>query len=174
MRGLAGFVVSLSCLCFAFAGCVQIGTDTGGGSGAGGTSGAGPTSANDGSDAGGGTNCGRDSTGSVTLCEEIDACPGLGVDPSAYAGCGFRLGGAAPIDLECVCGDALCPIGVASSCAQAAQLLAAQNVLTVCEQAGAGRCLPLGTGGDASSGSCTPACQSECAGVPDCLVTCGC
>jgi hypothetical protein len=156
-------------------GCLQI--DTGAGS----DSGPGLTSTEAGAiaaagDAAGGTGCGVDPTGSVTLCVTINACPALGVDPTAYANCGFRVGGAAPIDIECVCGTWLCPVGVARSCSDAAQLLAAQNALTVCEQANEGRCIALGATSDAGggSGTCTADCRSQCAGVPDCLVACGC
>jgi hypothetical protein len=160
----------LALVATAVAGCLQIGTDTGDASSE--TTGAT-------TDAGGGTSCGLDPTGTITLCEEIDECPGLGVDPSAYAGCGFRLGSASPIDLECVCsGDMLCPIGVANSCNDATQLLMAQDALIVCEQVSEGRCLPLVTGDATTStgttGTCTASCQDQCSGAPDCLELCGC
>jgi hypothetical protein len=160
----------IACGCLLTAACLQL--DTGDGSDAG-TMATAASSAS--GDAAGGTACALDPTGSVTLCEEINACPGLGVDPTAYANCGFRLGGAAPLDLECVCGTSLCPIGVASSCTVATQLLAAQNAITVCEQASEARCLQLSPA-DAGAGAstCTPDCRTQCAGVLDCLATCGC
>jgi hypothetical protein len=174
MRGLlVVFAVGAASLSTA---CLSIQTGDDGGSGT--TATTTPSSTATTADASG-ANCGKDPTGSVTLCEEISLCPNLGVDPTAYAGCGFRLGSASPIDLECVCGNLLCPIGVANSCDDATQLLAMQDALIVCQQASEGRCLALSaTTADASasgsSGTCTPACRNECAGVPDCLVACGC
>jgi hypothetical protein len=162
----------LACLCLASAGCLQIGTDTGD-AGASGTTSTGTVVAA--GDAAIGTACGVDPTGTVELCEEIALCPGLGVDPTVYANCGFRVGATSPIDLECVCSNSLCPIGVANSCADATQLLAAQNALTVCEQVDEGRCIALGPAeAGTSTGTCTSDCQNECDGVPDCLVACGC
>ena len=173
----------LACLCLMTAGCLQIGTDVGDDAGtASGSSGTTAATSPTSDAAVTGASCGLDPTGSVMLCEFLSACPTLGIDPSAYANCGFRVGTSVPIDLECVCSNALCPIGVATSCDDAAQLLAAQDALTVCQQVNEGRCLPLtaadggssASGSSAGSGSCTAECQSECAGVPDCLQACGC
>jgi hypothetical protein len=155
------------------AACLQISTGPIDGGGAGATTG--PSSPATSSD-GGGTGCSETPSGLLVLCETIDACPGVGVDPVVFAGCGFRLAGPDPIDLECVCGDLLCPIGAPGTCAAASSLLAAQTVLGVCAQAGQGLCVPLvATESDAgSSSTCTPACESQCSGAPDCLQACGC
>jgi hypothetical protein len=81
-------------------------------------------------------------------------------------------------DLECGCGDSLCPIGVPTSCTTAQQLLDQEgSALIVCEQVSNGTCLPLAGDAGASSttsSSCDKACQSECAGDPDCSQLCGC
>jgi hypothetical protein len=125
-----------------------------------------------------GTNC-TEPSGGVELCEQIAACPGVDVDPGALPNCGFRLGSAASIDLECDCSGLLCPIGVPETCANAAALLQGQSSFTICEQASLGLC--LSTGGSTSDGGnsgaasgCDPVCESECAGSPGCIQLCGC
>lgn len=177
---------------FALGGCVQIGTGTGDDGGTTSTS----TDGGDGSAVvvqeagvnGGGTGCGTDPTTGITLCTGLNACPGLTVDPGAYGGCGFRQGGASPYDLECLCaGTELCPIGAATSCATAQQLLTQeQSALVVCEQVSTGACLSLSgssSGGSSggisgsSSGGLSQACQtciSGCGGTPACYQSCGC
>jgi hypothetical protein len=152
---------------------VQIGTDTGPGGGGGGGGTTAPATAATDAMAPMGANCGTDPTGAVVLCEQISLCPGVAVDPGAFPNCGFRLGAAASLDIECVCGSALCPIGVPQTCGQAAQLLAAQSSLVVCQQASLGSCIALGADASGSS-SCDRACANSCAGAPDCLVFCGC
>jgi hypothetical protein len=156
--------------------CVQIGTDTGPtGSGPGTASAPAPSSGAQGDGAAPtGTGCGLDPTGAVQLCRETSLCPGLMVDPGAYPDCGFRLAAGGAPDIECVCGDVLCPLGVPQSCDQAASLLAAQNSLLVCQQVAEGRCLPLTAPDDGKTGGCDRTCASTCAGAPDCLVFCGC
>jgi hypothetical protein len=132
-----------------------------------------------------GTGCTTDPASQITLCEGSSVCPGLDVDPGALSGCGFRLRAGGVIDLECLCADALCPIGVADTCAQATQLLSSQTSLSVCEQTSEGRCVQVVTGQSpgSSSGSsttspsangCDKTCESECAGEPDCIQLCGC
>ena len=79
------------------ASCLQISTDTGDGTSSG-TGGA--TSGASAPGGGTGVDCVTDPATGVVLCAELSTCPGLSVDPSAFAGCGFRTGGAA-IDLEC-------------------------------------------------------------------------
>jgi hypothetical protein len=99
------------------------------------------------------------------------------VDQSAFVGCGFRLNAASPYDLECACGDFLCPIGAPASCTDAANLLdQAQSSLLVCQEAGEGTCLPLSGAatGTGPQSTCDKACASECAGAPDCIQLCGC
>jgi len=125
-----------------------------------------------------GTGCGTDQVTGVILCSGVDTCPGLGVDPSAWNGCGFRGTGGSTLDLECVCGGALCPIGVAATCDQASQLLTSQNLLAVCQQVSEGRCVALTTGTTGSSGgvklTCNQGCLVGCGTAPDCLQICGC
>jgi hypothetical protein len=138
------------------------GADAGGGS----SSGGGATS---------GTNCATDPASGVTLCEGIAQCPGLLVDQGAFPGCGFRMNAASAYDLECDCGGLLCPVGAATSCNDAVQLLdQAQSSLAVCEQANSGTCMPLAGGGGGSQGTCDKTCESQCAGDPNCIQMCGC
>jgi hypothetical protein len=145
------------------------GTDPGG---AAAVSDAGPT------DDGGpmGTGCGTDPQTGITLCAGVDTCPGVTIDPAAWPGCGFRVHAGTALDLECLCPGALCPIGVATTCAQASQLLSAQNELSVCQQVSENRCLmvigPPDAGGVPSS--CDRNCQIGCGTAPDCLQVCGC
>jgi hypothetical protein len=154
-------------------GCVQFGTDTGPDSGSKGASTVTSPTPADASPTG--SQCTEDPAEGITLCETIDLCPGLGVDPSVFANCGFRVGGPVAIDLECLCGTSLCPIGVPTSCSGAAQLLAAQTALTVCEQVSEGRCIQFrSTDSGSAASSCSSQCQTDCAGVPDCLLSCGC
>jgi hypothetical protein len=150
--------------------CMQIGTDTGAGSGGGSLVSAGEGSA----DAGpGGTNCAQDPTSQIVLCEQIDTCPGVDVDPGAFPNCGFRLRDVASLDIECLCGDSLCPVGVPTTCGEAQALLDGQNALLVCQQQAEGRCLEMVTP-DAGVSSCDTVCRDECAGTPSCLQLCGC
>jgi hypothetical protein len=125
-----------------------------------------------------GTGCVTDPQSGITLCEQISNCPGVDVDPGAFPGCGFRMNAASLYDLECGCGDSLCPIGVPSSCATALQLLDQQeSSLVVCQEVDQGTCLPLAVdAGTAATGSssCDKQCASECAGEPSCLQLCGC
>jgi hypothetical protein len=87
-------------------------------------------------------------------------------------------GAGATLDLECVCGDSLCPIGVATNCNDAQKLLGAQSALLVCQQVNDGRCVTLsvdaGNSGGATSTTCDHTCQSECGGDPSCMQICGC
>lgn len=118
-----------------------------------------------------GTLCASDSASGTTLCTSIAPCPGLAVDHDVYPDCGFRVP-AVSFDLECVCGDFLCSMGTALSCAQAGALLADGSELAVCTQVSEGRCAQRGTSKPASS--CDRTCASECAGDPGCLGLCGC
>jgi hypothetical protein len=125
-----------------------------------------------------GTGCVTDPQSGITLCELISNCPGVDVDQGAFPGCGFRLRGPSLYDLECGCGDSLCPIGTPTSCATAQQLLSQEgSSLGVCEQVSDGTCLPLAVDGGASSTTsttCDTGCESECGGDPDCMQLCGC
>lgn len=134
-----------------------------------------------------GSACGTDVQTQVTLCAGIDLCPGIVVDQGTLPGCGFRIHAGAVIDLECLCTDVLCPIGVADTCDQVTQLLSEQTSLTVCEQASEGHCLQVGAPAATATptatataaptspaSSCDRTCESECAGEPDCIQLCGC
>ena len=155
--------------------CMQVGTDTGNGGG-GGTSASGSAASPSSAPAAlpTGANCGLDPTGTVNLCEQISTCPGVDVDQGAFPNCGFRLGAAASLDIECVCGGVLCPIGVPQTCADATELLAGQTSLLVCEQASEGRCISLTAPDAGAASTCDTTCASYCSGAPDCLVLCGC
>ena len=111
----------------------------------------------------------------VTLCAGVDTCPAVTVDPSAWPNCGFRVGGTT-LDLECLCANAICPIGVATTCSQASQLLTAQNELSVCQQVSENRCVSTLTAPEAGTvpPGCDRNCQIGCGTAPDCLQVCGC
>jgi hypothetical protein len=131
-----------------------------------------------------GAGCGTDPQSQITLCEQTSLCPGVAVDQGAFPSCGFRIHPGTVIDLECLCGDVLCPIGIPDTCDQASQLLSSsQSSLTVCEQASDGRCVQVSASDAGSSAassappaasSCDKVCESECAGEPDCIQLCGC
>ncbi len=86
-----------------------------------------------------GIDCGPDPYTGVVLCSAISTCPDIYVDYDLYPGCGFRVHGSV-LDLECACYGQLCPIGVTSSCDEAAKLLANQSAYAVCAQINEGRC----------------------------------
>lgn len=171
MRVALGAVISASLL-----GCLQLTSSTDGGAvPSGSVSGETEDAA---ASAAGGTNC-TDQAGGVVLCEQIAACPGVQVDPGALPNCGFRLGSATPIDLECECSGVLCPIGAPQSCENAAELLQGQSSLVVCEQASENLCLGIGEseseGGNVGAApGCNTVCETECAGAPACIQLCGC
>jgi hypothetical protein len=180
-RRLGGSV--LVCAALAAAGCLDLSKVLGGDAGdAGSGSSSGGTAAGDaGTTTSGthgaqsGTNCATDPTSGITLCEAIDACPGLTVDQGAFPGCGWRMNAASLYDLECGCGDALCPIGTPTSCADAAQLLdQEQSSVIVCQQLSEGSCLPLAPASSGGTSTCDKSCESQCAGDPSCIQMCGC
>ncbi|MGA7123667.1 MAG: hypothetical protein WBY94_26420 [Polyangiaceae bacterium] len=154
-------------------GCLQIGTDSTNGSG-GSTAPAAPApGTSTAAAAPSGTNCAQDPTTQAILCEQIDTCPGVDVEPGAFPNCGFRVYGAAALDLECVCDTSLCPVGVPTTCAQAQALLDGQTSLIVCQQQAEGRCVDFASP-DAGASTCDTVCRDECAGAPTCLQLCGC
>jgi hypothetical protein len=93
------------------------------------------------------------------------------VDHDAYPNCGFRIPSSS-IDLECICGNVLCPMGSAIVCTQARELLAYQAEVVVCTQASEGRCAALTTQNPVQT--CSPSCAAECVSDPLCLRLCGC
>jgi hypothetical protein len=120
----------------------------------------------------GGTGCAVDSVSGATLCTTIDQCPGLAVDHDLYPECGFRAP-STTIDLECVCGDFLCPVGAVLNCAQAQTLLADQSEIITCQQQNEGRCAPRTTS-KPSKASCDSICAEACTGDINCRKLCGC
>ncbi|MEO8797088.1 MAG: hypothetical protein ABI551_04315 [Polyangiaceae bacterium] len=177
IRAAVGFTFA----CFAVSGCVgmNIGTgSTGSGSSSGPSADAATGTAPDGGGATG-VDCITESTTGATICSGTTQCPSVTVDHDIYPDCGFRVVGAnATLDLECACDEGmLCPLGIASSCAEAATMLQNQTEATVCQQISEGRC-SRGTGTASSSGgsnsNCNATCESECAGAPACIAACGC
>ena len=106
------------------------------------------------------------------LCTSLDQCPGLAVDHDLYPDCGFRAP-STTIDLECVCGDFLCPVGAVLNCAQAKMLLGDQSEVIACVQQSEGRCAPR-TAPKPGSTSCDSNCRDACAGDINCRKLCGC
>ena len=120
-----------------------------------------------------GLGCGTDVSSGATLCLGVTACPGLVIDSAAFPQCGFRLTGGSTLDLECVCSGYLCPVGVATSCTAAKQLLQNQTQPGVCLQLGEGRCVS-GTPVKPPNSGCDKTCASQCGGDPTCIQGCGC
>jgi hypothetical protein len=88
-----------------------------------------------------GAGCSVDPDTGITLCLSISTCPSLTVDQDLFPGCGFRVHDADDvIDMECSCYGQICPIGVATTCDQAAALMSGQSQYTVCLQVNEGRC----------------------------------
>ena len=107
-------IVTIVAATASFVGCVSPVTgDMSGGGGASETADA---------STGEGTNCGTDSTTGATLCLGLNLCPNVVINGSVYPECGFQVSGTA-IDIECVCGAYLCPLGATPTCAAAASLL---------------------------------------------------
>jgi hypothetical protein len=181
VRSTHRLVLTALALCGVAAGCVQVSTGTGDPSSGSTTPTGSTTAAGDDSGGGGtGTSCGTDPQTGTVLCLGVSGCPNLTIDPSAWPSCGFRNTGSTTMDLECLCGDSLCPIGVATSCEQATQLLSAQNQLMVCEQIAEQRCVavtPVPTATEDAGGvpsTCNQTCLVGCGTAADCLAVCGC
>ncbi|HEY2404975.1 MAG TPA: hypothetical protein VGI10_03185 [Polyangiaceae bacterium] len=162
-------IVALGCL-LSLASCLQLGN--GSQASGGGNTGGAADSSPDASTSATGVNCGTDPSSGVTLCEGISSCPDEPIDQGQYPGCGYRIRGNT-LDLECLCGDSLCPIGVALNCDQARSLLADQSALAVCAGVSEDRCTALAVV-PTNSSNCDTACRDECAGDPGCAVLCGC
>ncbi|HMI88797.1 MAG TPA: hypothetical protein VK550_32180 [Polyangiaceae bacterium] len=119
----------------------------------------------------GDTGCVVDPYSRVTLCTSIALCPGLAVDHDRFPDCGFRTG-AGVIDVECLCGEFLCPLGATLTCGQARDLLSSQFEISACLQVSEGRCAsrivpPTGS-------SCDKNCAVMCGGDSACIRLCGC
>ena len=154
--------------------CLQIGTPQGAAGGASGTtaaSGVGGATAGPAS----GVNCGVDPSSGISLCLGISSCPTVQVDPDQFPDCGYRISGSI-IDLECLCGDSLCPMGSAASCLDAKALLSEQSAQGVCAGVADGNCqvVKQTATSSSSSSSCDKNCRAECSGEPGCITLCGC
>lgn len=152
--------------------CLQIGkgtdSDAGAEPGSAGSSSAGSSGASV-----TGTNCGVDPSSGIALCLSISACPSVRVDPAQFPDCGYRIAGA-KIDLECLCGDSLCPMGSAASCLDAKALLFEQSAQGVCAGVADGRCQLVKQTPQSSTSTCDKDCRAQCSGVPGCINLCGC
>jgi len=168
MRWLSSIVLLVS---LSLSSCLQVGKASDSGSSADEGSSAGSNSVSSVSTTG--TNCGVDPSTGVTLCLGISSCPSARVDPDQFPDCGYRIAGSA-IDLECLCGDSLCPMGSAASCLDAKALLAEQSAQTVCAGVGEGRCQIVQQTSRSSSSTCDRDCRAQCSGVPGCVTLCGC
>ena len=157
------------------------GSDAGGASAAGGDGGSGTPGSPGAPAAATGADCTiTTSSAGITLCQAMSLCPNILVDPSVFAGCGFRIRGDV-IDLECECQGFLCPIGTATVCSDAAALLAQQNSGEVCGHAAEGACLNERAAGAADGGgatvtnaTCDTSCELGCVNDPNCIQACGC
>lgn len=128
----------------------------------------------------GGGGCGTEQSTGAQLCVATSRCPDVVVDTQAMPGCGFRLRGDA-VDLVCACGTAICPVGIFSTCAEAAELLANQTEQGVCVQVVEGRCMESSVGSTSSNGApnggnpaCDRQCVQDCGGGEACAAVCNC
>jgi hypothetical protein len=103
----------------------------------------------------------------------ISSCPGVRVDPDQFPDCGYRVSGS-KIDLECLCGDSLCPMGKAASCRDAQLLLSDQSAQGVCASVSDGLCQLVQQTPHGPASSCDSECRAQCGGAPDCILLCGC
>jgi len=168
MRWLAPLVLMVS-----LSACLQIGKAGESGSSADEASSGGSGASSSGGAPATGTNCGVDPSTGVALCLGISSCPSVRVDPDQFPDCGFRVAGS-KLDLECLCGDALCPMGSAASCLDAKALLAEQSAQSVCSGVAEGRCQVVHETSHTSSSACDKDCRAQCSGVPGCITLCGC
>jgi len=120
-----------------------------------------------------GLNCGVDPSSGIALCLGISSCPSVRVDPDQFPDCGYRIAGSS-IDLQCLCGDSLCPMGSAASCLDAKSLLSEQSAQSVCAGIAEGRCQLVQQPSHSSAASCDKNCRAQCSGVPGCVTLCGC
>ncbi|MES1174676.1 MAG: hypothetical protein ABUL62_10115 [Myxococcales bacterium] len=167
MRGFF-LTVLLASLCS----CLQIGTPQGADGGNSGTA-AGASGSGGASATASGTNCGVDPSSGIALCLGISSCPTVRVDPDQFPDCGYRISGSV-IDLECLCGDSLCPMGSAASCLDAKGLLSDQSAHGVCSGIADGKCQVVKQTSTNVGSSCDKDCRAQCSGVPGCVTLCGC
>lgn len=164
-------VLFLSWLLASLCSCLQIGTQQAAGGATGSPTGA--SGSGGGSATASGTNCGVDPTSGIALCLGISSCPSVRVDPDQFPDCGYRISGSV-IDLECLCGDSLCPMGSAASCLDAKALLGEQSAQEVCAGIADGKCQVVKQTSSNSGSTCDKDCRAQCSGVPGCITLCGC
>jgi hypothetical protein len=153
-------------------GCLQIGTNGANDAGAA-AGGAAGRAANDAGDAAPtGTGCIVEPASGVTLCTRVSACPEVAIDHDVYPNCGLRVP-ATSLEVDCICGDFLCPLGVSLTCEHLRDLLDSQSEILACAQASEGRCAET-TPPKPPSGTCDRTCLATCAGDPGCIRLCGC
>jgi len=159
----------------ALSSCLQVGgpRDSGAGESAGADAGGSAGTGSSGAATATGTNCGVDPSSGIALCLGISTCPSVRVDPDQFPDCGYRIAGRS-IDLECLCGDSLCPMGNAASCLDAQALLSEQSAQAVCAGIAEGRCHDVAQTASRSSAACDKDCRAQCSGVPGCITLCGC
>jgi hypothetical protein len=168
MRWLIGW-----CVLGSLSGCLQLGKVLDSGSDGGASDSAGAAADAGASAPATGTNCGIDPSSGIALCLGISSCPTVRVDSDQFPDCGYRISGTV-IDLECLCGDALCPMGSAASCLDAKGLLSEQSAQGVCATAADGKCTSLKQTPAVSSSTCDKDCRTQCGGDPNCVTLCGC
>lgn len=122
-----------------------------------------------------GVSCGADPDSGQTLCLGTTECPNVSLDTDSFPDCGFRTTSGS-YDLECVCnGNTLCPVGVASSCAEIGDLFAHKSLADFCNQEDCKEIAPSKTSKPATrSPSCDTSCADDCAGNAPCVQACGC
>ncbi len=133
------------------------------------------TSAEAGTVTGGG--CGAERQTGIELCIATSQCPNVVVDTTATPSCGFRVRGSV-VDLVCACGTQICPMGIFTTCAEAANLLETQTESQVCLQVPEGRCVEAPTTvqntNDGKNPACDRECMAQCGGGAACASVCNC
>ena len=167
MRGVIGALLMVS-----VSACLQIGTGSDGAAGSGGAGTAGAVGSSS-SAPYTGTNCGVDPSSGISLCLGLSSCPSVRVDPDQFPDCGYRISGTT-IDLECLCGDSLCPMGSAASCLDAKALLSEESAQGVCAGIADGLCQVVKQTSTNTSATCDKNCRAQCSGDPGCILLCGC
>ena len=118
-----------------------------------------------------GVDCLQEASTGATICSENTLCPKTIVDHEVYPSCGFRIVGTL-LDIECACEGYLCPLGTATTCAQAASLMESQTQWSVCSQVDEGRCTK-GSGTATTTKTCDEDCRIKCT-TNECEQRCGC
>src|SRR5688572_25702966 len=126
-----------------------------------------------------GAGCGAERQTGIQLCIATSQCPTVVVDTQAMPSCGFRIRGSV-VDLVCACnGTHICPMGIFTTCQQAAKLLTSQTEQQVCLQATEGRCADAPanstkTPTNSKNPACDRECMDQCGGGAACASVCNC